>query len=108
MIRCFHCLLDDKRCSTRYLFVCQVDLLVAGFPCISLSPLTSTPGSIQDESCSSGHGFESIKRYIKRHKPEVVLLENVQTLFHCRRQEGGQTPSLSFEVKFWCSICLSC
>ena len=72
----------------------QVDILVAGFPCISLSPLTTTPGSIRDEGCSSGHGWQSVRRYVRQHRPEVILLENVQTLFHRRKAEGGLTPCL--------------
>ena len=72
----------------------QVNVLAAGFPCISLSPLTTTPGSVADEGCSSGHGFHSIMRYIRKNQPELVLMENIQTLFHQRKEEGGIRPSL--------------
>lgn len=85
----------------------QVDVLCAGFPCISISPLTTTPGSVNDEGCSSGHGFHSIMRYVRKKEPRVVLLENVQTLFHRRKQEKGARPQLSSKqdesCPFFCS-----
>lgn len=71
---------------------CKVDVLIAGFPCVSLSPLTTTPGSIEDSDCSSGLGWTSTFQYIERHRPRMVLLENVQTLFASRKADGGQSP----------------
>lgn len=72
----------------------QVDVLAAGFPCISLSPLTTTPAALNDASSSSGLGWKSIDQYVKRHRPKLVLLENVQTLFQSRKLDGGKKPSL--------------
>lgn len=66
----------------------QVDILVAGFPCVSISPLTTTPGSVMDGSCQSGLGFKSVESYCKKHLPPMVLLENVGSLFHQRTVEG--------------------
>ena len=70
----------------------QVDLLVGGFPCVSLSMLTTTPGSVVDTECSSGRGYVGMEKYIKKHKPPMVLLENVATIFSKRKVEGGESP----------------
>lgn len=72
----------------------QVDVLVAGFPCVNLSMLTTTPGSVEDEGCQTGSGFKCVVRYCKRHRPPALLLENVASLFTKRKTEGGLTPYL--------------
>lgn len=71
----------------------QVDLFVTGFPCVSLSPLTVTPGSVMDASCQSGSGFQAVKSYCERYRPPMVLLENVASLFHKRQIEGEDTSA---------------
>lgn len=70
----------------------KVDIAIAGFPCVSLSHLTTTPGGIKDTSCSSGLGFDSVKAYLRRHRPELALLENVATVFHKRKADNGESP----------------
>ena len=70
--------------------------MAAGFPCISLSPLTSTPAALSDASSSSGLGWKSIDQYVERHRPKVVLLENVQTLFQSCKLDGGKKPWLGW------------
>lgn len=62
---------------------------MAGFPCVNVSQLTTTPGSVLDPSCQSGLGFQSVGNYAKRHKPAMILLENVASLFHKRAVDGG-------------------
>ncbi|CAK9081769.1 unnamed protein product [Durusdinium trenchii] len=42
-----------------------VDLLVGGFPCVSLSMLTTTPGSVLDPDCSSGKGYLGLEKYVR-------------------------------------------
>ncbi|CAK9077492.1 unnamed protein product, partial [Durusdinium trenchii] len=43
----------------------EVDLLVGGFPCVSLSMLTTTPGSVLDPDCSSGKGYLGLEKYVR-------------------------------------------
>ncbi|CAK9022588.1 Uncharacterized protein SCF082_LOCUS15851 [Durusdinium trenchii] len=68
-----------------------VDLLVGGFPCVNVSHLTSTPGSVTDESCSSGRGYLGLENYVTWRKPSLILMENVASLFEKRKVEDGQT-----------------
>lgn len=77
----------------------KVDILVAGFPCVSISPLTTTPGSVMDGSCQSGLGFKSVESYCKKHLPPMVLLENVGSLFHQRTVEGEAISAYDRMVK---------
>lgn len=67
----------------------EVDLLVGGFPCKSVSPLTVTPGSINDKRCTSSIGWLGMKAYIHAHRPPMVLIENVMRLFARTHVEGG-------------------
>ena len=67
---------------------------MGGFPCKNVSSLTTTPGSVKDGSCESGRGWIGIQQYCARHKPSLLLLENVGTLFSRRKVEGGITAQL--------------
>ena len=68
---------------------------MGGFPCVNLSMLTSTPGSVVDASCESGKGFLGLLAYCRSKRPSMVIMENVNTMFSKRRAEGGsQTPRL--------------
>eukprot|EP00438_Fugacium_kawagutii_P032116 Skav220439 [mRNA] locus=scaffold2346:63672:65232:+ [translate_table: standard] len=69
----------------------EVDLLVAGFPCVSISNLTTTPGSITDVECSSGKGYRGMENYVKKKKPSLLLLENVAAVYAKRGIEGGES-----------------
>ena len=71
----------------------QVDLLVGGFPCVSVSHLTSTPGSVLDESCSSGRGYLGMEAYVTWRKPSLIVMENVGSLLEKRKVEDGQSAS---------------
>lgn len=60
---------------------------------MSISTLTVTPGSVMDDSCQSGQGFAAIRGYCGRHRPPLVLLENVSSLFFKRKVEGKDTSA---------------
>lgn len=62
---------------------------MGGFPCKSVSPLSTTPGSVNDNICTSSIGWLGMKSYIKKHRPSMVLIENVSRLFSQRKVEGG-------------------
>ena len=69
--------------------------MVGGFPCVNLSMLTSTPGSVVDASCETGKGFLGLLAYCRSKRPSMVIMENVSTIFAKRKAEGGtQTPHL--------------
>ena len=68
-----------------------MDLLVAGFPCVSVSLLTTTPGSLLDKTYESGKGCRGMEDYVKKHRPSMLLLENVGALFNKREVEGGDS-----------------
>ena len=78
-------------CAKSLPLLAKVDFLIAGFPCVSISPLTTTPGSVVDAGCSSGSGFLAVEAYVKRHRPSLLCLENVSTLFNHRKVEGGES-----------------
>ena len=93
-----NCVLLPFPRSRHYADPLQVDLLCSGFPCVSVSPLTTTPGSVLDKSCQSGAGFDSVFNYAAKHKPSLLLLENVSSLFHKRAVEGGEKSG-----QLWCA-----
>lgn len=69
----------------------EVDLLVGGFPCVDVSTLTTTPGSVLDETCTSGKGYLGMEGYVRRHRPSMIIIENVASLFYKRKAEGGKS-----------------
>lgn len=77
----------------------QVDTLVGGFPCVSLSMLTTTPGSVLDSQCESGAGYLGMEGTVKTTRPKVILIENVASLFAKRSSEkDGQTAFLGLAL----------
>ena len=60
--------------------------------------LTTTPGSVEDPTCSSGNGFLSLEGYVKVHRPSLICLENVKALFAARKVEGGESALLSLKT----------
>jgi site-specific DNA-cytosine methylase len=53
------------------------DLLVAGFSCVDFSALNNKRKDLDDLG-ESGQTFQGILRYIKRHRPPIIILENVR------------------------------
>lgn len=58
--------------------------------------LTTTPGSVVDGECQTGSGFLSVERYAKKHRPKIMVLENVSSLFSNRKTEGGTSPHFGY------------
>ena len=71
---------------------CQVDGLVSGFPCTSASALNMCAQGFKDTSSATGGGFKAVKGYIKKFQPQFAVLENVKTLCHSRKVDGGMKP----------------
>lgn len=57
--------------------------------------LTTTPGSVVDKTCSSGSGYLGLEGYVKKHRPRLLLLENIGSLFSKREVEDGQSAFLA-------------
>ena len=72
----FTCLLSSsiRPCSLK------VDIFTLGLPCVDLSSLNPTPAPIfpsNGEQCGqTASGFVALKKYVRKHHPKVVLLEN--------------------------------
>ena len=77
-------LLDWRSGTVKH--VPRVQVLVAGFECDSVSAQNNTRGEFQDCVArgvgSTGTTFKGILLYIHKHKPIVVILENVPALTH--------------------------
>jgi site-specific DNA-cytosine methylase len=71
----------------------KVRFLFAGYPCVSLSGLTTTPHGLEDKTGATGRGYDSVLGYIDAHQPDVVALENVANLFHRRKLDKFVRPS---------------
>eukprot|EP00974_Lingulodinium_polyedra_P134168 11228302-Lingulodinium_polyedra.AAC.1 len=67
----------------------RVDILLAGFPCKSVSNLNSDPRSIDDVDSATGEGLQGVINYLKAHAPTVVVLENVRGLVLQQQKFGG-------------------
>lgn len=56
----------------------DVDMLVAGFSCVDFSNLNNAKKGL-DDGGESGDTLRAIFQYIKRYRPAICILENVQT-----------------------------
>ena len=54
----------------------NVDILVAGFSCVDFSRLNKWTKSLSDVG-ESGDTFRAILNYAKKHRPAIIILENV-------------------------------
>ena len=70
----------------------QVDVVIDGYSCKSLSKQNCSARSFSDEDSKSGQGFKSLVQYVDFCQPKVVLCENVATMAHCRQSFGGEKP----------------
>ena len=67
-------------------------MLVAGYPCVSLSSLNVAPAAFSDSSSATGAGFTAVTGFIRFAKPELVALENVRQMLQKRKPDGGIRP----------------
>ena len=58
-----------------------MDILVAGIPCVDLSGLNCNPEKIFGSEGQTATGFASLKRYIKKKRPTVIILENSERMY---------------------------
>ena len=59
----------------------RVDILIAGFSCKDLSDLNnhSAEGGINGDG-STGRTFQGVVNHVERHRPQIVLMENVYNI----------------------------
>ena len=71
----------------------EVDGIVAGYPCQSISAQNTKPQSFRDKRSATGSGFHAFSKYVEKN-PSVqwALLENVRQMMHTRRQFQNERP----------------
>ena len=67
-------------------------MLVAGYPCVSLSSLNTNPQAFQNPDCPTGAGFTSVMGVIAKLRPQLVALENVRQMLQSRQADKGRKP----------------
>ena len=70
----------------------QVDILLIGYPCKSISAQNNNAKSFLDESSSSGGGFASLMKFVDVSQPRLVVAENVKNMESKRAKFGGEVP----------------
>lgn len=77
----------------------QVDIVIAGFVCKSVSTQNADrdlyADCINDETGMTGETFSGVMKYVKKYKPAMVICENVLGLIH---RNGGR-PAVIHNVK---------
>lgn len=67
--------------------------LIAGYPCRSLSAQNPDQRSFLDKTSSTGAGYDSVMKYLQKNPcVQFALLENVQGMFHVRKQFASERP----------------
>ncbi|QEF30783.1 DNA (cytosine-5-)-methyltransferase [Helicobacter pylori] len=72
--------------------ICEHDILIGGFPCQPFSTL----GSLQGFEDKRGTLFFTICEIIKKHRPKIVVLENVKNLIN--HNKGESFKRILFEL----------
>lgn len=70
----------------------QVDGVISGFPCISVSPLNMYDLEFRDTTQATGCGWQSVRQFIRKFRPQWAILENVKSLAHCRKADNYHKP----------------
>ena len=73
-------------------FLPEVDVFVAGYPCVSLSTLNNNRQGFEDAESKTGSGYFAAMGFIRQFKPPLVAFENVRTMLQSRQQDGGRRP----------------
>lgn len=71
----------------------QVDILLLGYPCKSISAQNNSSQAFNDKSSVTGGGFAALMRTVDKQQPEIVIAENVARLTHKRKKDGGKAPA---------------
>jgi hypothetical protein len=71
----------------------NLDILLAGFSCKSLSSLNVSKSDIRDRGSTTGATLDGVLKYVKAHHPKVLILENVRGI--AQRVGGGDTSMMA-------------
>ena len=86
---------SGEMCAVPY-----VDVLLAGFPCVNKSSLSSNSSShkhcIKDVEGETGKGFRAIMDYIEANEPDWVILENLTVL---TISQDSEPPEMDYIVE---------
>lgn len=85
-----HRVLNFRTGEKEYVGGCE--LLTAGFSCKDISCLNANPSKLCDPERGTGQTLEAVLNYTRDFRPEILVLENVKTMFHCRSVDGGKQP----------------
>lgn len=78
----------------------EVDILALGLPCVDLSSLNPTPAQIfGSNGGQTASGFAALKRYVRKNRPRVVLLENSDRMY-ARVKQNNYKPAVDNLVQF--------
>ena len=81
----------------------KVDILTVGLPCVDLSSLNASPAQIFGRNDgppgSTASGFAALKRYVRKRRPKVVLLENSDRMY-AKVQQNNCEPAINNLTKF--------
>ncbi|CAK9089702.1 Modification methylase BanI (M.BanI) (Cytosine-specific methyltransferase BanI) [Durusdinium trenchii] len=97
----------DFKLGGQYTTVPEVDGVVSGFPCVSVSALNMCAKSFKDTSGATGCGWKSVRDFMKRNRPGFAVLENVKTLTHTRAIDDYTKP-VDMIMKFMAGLGYEC
>lgn len=63
-----------------------------GYPCVSLSGLSSTPGSMTDSSCPTGRGLDNVFCVVDQTRCDWYIIEQSGNMFASRALDNGLRP----------------
>eukprot|EP00435_Cladocopium_sp_Y103_P025798 s4234_g6.t1 len=82
----------DYKDGCSYKTVPKVDGVISGFPCISVSPLNMYDLEFRDTTQATGCGWDSVKKFVRKFRPQWAILENVKSLAHSRKADNYKKP----------------
>lgn len=89
----------------------QVQVLVAGYPCVSLSSLNGSPQPFEAAEAKTGSGYHAVMKCIEKYQPPLVILENVRQMLQARKQDSYRKPidiqNARLSQKYICSYVLA-
>lgn len=91
---------DEQTKTWQNTFHFHVDLVVAGYPCKTLSALNSNGGAFSDPSTTTGHAQQAIMQWVQQRRPPALLFENVAQMTYQRAADNGEPTPLEQQHTF--------
>lgn len=70
----------------------QVQVVLIGYPCKSISMQNNSAQSFLNESSVTGSGYKSLMSFVDYCRPVLVTAENVSSMQHSRKRFDNETP----------------